>query len=117
MPPKRQRKNSSGPATLKRPRTLGRRATPTDPEPPTNPNRLAELSEDINMLSAQSESLRDSLGEVQDRLASFEDKFTDFLEQAQSHTPRGQLSVSRNATISLGWRPPPLTILETGPSK
>ena len=61
------------------------------------------------MLSAQNESLRDSLGEVQDRLASFEDKFTDLLEQAQSLIPRGQLNVSRNA-IFLGWRPPPLTI-------
>jgi hypothetical protein len=46
---------------------------------------------------ALNESLRDALGEVQDRLASFEDKFTDFLEQTQSLTPRDQLSVSRNS--------------------
>src|SRR5437016_4164798 len=72
-----------------------------DPDPPANPNRFAELSEEINMLSAQSESLHDSLSEVQDRLASFEDKFTDFLEQAQSLTPRGQINVSRNGTSRL----------------
>ena len=82
---------------------------PTDSDWPVNPNRLAELSEEINMLSTQNESLRDSLGEVQDHLASFEDKFTDFLEQAQSLTPRGQLNVSRNA-IFIGWRCPSLTI-------
>src|SRR6266496_1534068 len=98
MPPKQQLKNSSSPATLKRPHTLGRHATPMDPDPPANPNHLAKLSEEINMLSTQNESLHDSLSEVQDHLASFEDKFTDFLEQAQSLTPRGQLNISRNGT-------------------
>src|SRR5438552_18815278 len=98
MPPKQQLKNSSSPATLKRPHTLGRRATPMDSDPPANPNHLAKLSEEINTLGTQNESLHDSLSEVQDHLASFEDKFMDFLEQAQSLTPRGQLNVSRNGT-------------------
>ena len=81
MPPKRQLQNPSGPAT-KKPRTHVNRTNLADSDPPANPNRLTELSEEINMLDTQNESLRNFLGEVQDRLASFEDKFTDFLEQA-----------------------------------
>ena len=85
------------------------RAPLTDSEPPANPNRLAELSEEINTLGTQNESLRDSLGEMQDRLALFEDKFTNFLDRAQSLTPRGQLNGSRDTTS----RPPPIELIRT----
>lgn len=98
MPPKRRAQQPSGPVTKKRLRARANQATPTGFDPPPVPDNLAVLSEEINMLGAQNESLRDSLGELQDRLASFEDKFTDILERPQAHSPRGQLNISGNGT-------------------
>lgn len=69
---------------------------PTDSGPHTNTSRLSELSEQISALDTRDQSLRAPLGEVQDNLASFANKFADFLDRAKGVIPGGQLNVSGN---------------------
>jgi hypothetical protein len=107
MPPKHQLQNSSTSAAKKL-RSHAHPATSASPtDPPAIPNGLAELSAEVGILATQSDSLHHSLGEVQERLASFEEKFSDFLDRSQG-LPR-----SGNAPCDDTPHSPPIELIRT----
>ena len=82
---KRSQPSSAHQPPSKRARVLS--LSPTTEQGPGDLNCLNKMSDDILTLATQNESVMDALGELQERFATFEEKFTTFLEHPQTQDP------------------------------